>query len=157
MSAVLSRRPALVIAGALLVLVALFLVQSAASGQPTRPPRPGTPVSTFRPPGFDHAAPAANPSGGAPGPFVQGFGPHGGATKPAGAPGTKPSLPANLDGCDHTYGNVGQCVPATFPAGVTDRCAWLRAHNFGPLRVHGPDRLRLDSNHDRIACGPGDR
>jgi hypothetical protein len=60
------------------------------------------------------------------------------------------------DGCAHGYGEVNQCVPVQFPPGVTDRCAWLRAHDFGPLAVHGEDRLGLDLNRDGIACGPGD-
>jgi hypothetical protein len=72
----------------------------------------------------------------------------------------KPTAPvtvsANIDGCDHSYGTISQCVPWEFPAGVTDKCAWLRAHGFGPLAVHGRDRQHLDTNGDGTACGPND-
>lgn len=60
------------------------------------------------------------------------------------------------DGCDHSYGRPEQCVPWVFPPGGATGCAWLRAHGFGPLAVHGADRHRLDGNRDRVACGPGD-
>ncbi|KWX00186.1 hypothetical protein TH66_14935 [Carbonactinospora thermoautotrophica] len=69
---------------------------------------------------------------------------------------TRVSLPPGYDGCDRAYGEPGQCVPWRFPTGVADRCAWLRAHGFDPLPVHGRDRHRLDTNRDGIACGPGD-
>nr|WP_042403236.1 hypothetical protein [Streptacidiphilus carbonis] len=75
--------------------------------------------------------------------------------------GTGPSrvpVPANVDGCDHDYGTVNQCVPWTVAGSTTaERCAWLAAHGFGPLKVHGTDRQHLDSNKDGTACGPGDR
>jgi hypothetical protein len=61
-----------------------------------------------------------------------------------------------VDGCDHGYGEVTQCVPWQFPPGVTDGCAWLLDRGYGPLEVHGDDRHNLDPNDDGIACGPGD-
>jgi hypothetical protein len=87
-------------------------------------------------------------------PFVQNF---------AGQPGVKPlkALPSptkthfvrpNVDGCDHNYGTVTQCVPWTFPPGTTDKCAWLAAHGFEELTVAGADRQKLDPDGNRIAC-----
>ncbi|WP_436535807.1 hypothetical protein [Actinoplanes sp. HUAS TT8] len=61
-------------------------------------------------------------------------------------------VPAFVDGCDHNYGTATQCVPLTFPAGVTDKCAWLAAHGFTDLIVAGKDRQRLDADADGIAC-----
>jgi hypothetical protein len=149
-----------VAAGALLVLAALLLVGSAsASGQPAEPRQPGNAHSTFQPPGFGTGAGAgAADSGAGPAPYVQEFGSRSRAPQagPAASPTAKRTAQTDIDGCDHAYGTTGQCVPWTFPPGVTGRCAWLRAHNFGPLPVHGPDRLGLDTNHDQIACGPGD-
>jgi hypothetical protein len=101
-------------------------------------------------------APVGTP--GAPAPFVQAFAQQSGAERSTARPtptGTV-SIPVNIDGCDHDYGGIGICVPWTFPAGVTDRCGWLRAQGFGPLAVVGTDRLSLDTNHDRVACGQGD-
>jgi hypothetical protein len=132
----------------LFVVLTIIVGGSVASGQP---PVPGTPQSTFRPPGFGGPA-AAAPVGSRPAPYVQGF-------ANSGSPATKPVPPAKgtgVDGCDHTYGTAAQCVPRSFPPGVTDRCGWLAAHGFGPLPVRGPDRLGLDPNHDKVACGPGD-
>ena len=62
----------------------------------------------------------------------------------------------NVDGCDHDYGGANQCVPWTIPASAGHGCPWLAAHRFGPLKVHGRDRLGLDTNHDGIACDQGD-
>jgi hypothetical protein len=131
----------------LFVALTLVIGQSTATG---RPPRP-TPQSTLRPPGF--GAPGAAPAGTKPAPLVQGFARGGKAVTPM----VTPTPGTGLDGCDHGYGTAAQCVPTSFPPGVTDRCDWLRAHGFGPLAVRGPDRLRLDTNHDRVACGTGDR
>jgi hypothetical protein len=66
------------------------------------------------------------------------------------------SEPIGIDGCDHDYGTFNQCVPLTYPAGVTSRCAWLLAHGFGPLKVVGTDREHLDTDHDGVACDAGD-
>jgi len=65
-------------------------------------------------------------------------------------------VPWNVDGCDHDYGTVNQCVPWTVPASVGQRCQWLAAHGFSPLKVRGRDRQNLDSNHDGMACDKGD-
>ena len=110
------------------------------------------------------AAPAASSSpaaGGAGGPvepvaepFVQNY---------AGQPGVKPLKPLpsptrthyvrpNVDGCDRNYGEVTQCVPWTFPAGTTDKCAWLADHGFKALKVAARDRQRLDPDGNKIAC-----
>ena len=83
-------------------------------------------------------------------------------------PGVEPNAPApsptagieiaeGTDGCDHAYGDRDVCVPWTFPAGVTDKCGWLKSHGFEPLRITGGrDRHGLDRNGDGIACGQGD-
>jgi len=87
-------------------------------------------------------------------PFVQTF---------ANQPGVRPlpklpsptavlHQPPNIDGCDHDYGERTQCVPWTFPPGVTDKCAWLTAHGFSAVRVVGKDRQHLDPDGDGIAC-----
>jgi hypothetical protein len=62
----------------------------------------------------------------------------------------------NVDGCDHDYGTANQCVPWTIPAPAGQRCQWLAAQGFGPLKVYGRDRQHLDTNHDGIACDAGD-
>ncbi|MGC0314122.1 hypothetical protein [Kitasatospora acidiphila] len=66
----------------------------------------------------------------------------------------------NADGCDHHYGALNVCVPAAFPPGVGTtpgaRCTWLLQHGYRDLAVHGRDDLGLDTNHDGVACGPGD-
>ena len=62
----------------------------------------------------------------------------------------------NVDGCDHDYGAVSQCVPWKIPAPAGQRCQWLSAHGFGPLKVYGRDRQNLDTNHNGIACDTGD-
>ncbi len=62
----------------------------------------------------------------------------------------------NVDGCDHDYGAANQCVPWSIPAAAGQRCQWLKAHGFGPLKVAGRDRENLDTNNDGIACDAGD-
>jgi len=62
----------------------------------------------------------------------------------------------NVDGCDHDYGTVNQCVPWNIPAPAGQRCQWLKANGFGPLKVAGRDREHLDTNRDGIACDTGD-
>ncbi|GAA2729896.1 hypothetical protein [Actinocorallia aurantiaca] len=66
---------------------------------------------------------------------------------PAAAPG---------DGCDHAYGETGQCVPWTFPSSVKtveERCEWLRDLGFpSPLASRGDDRHGLDPDGDGLAC-----
>jgi hypothetical protein len=111
------------------------------------------------PPSVPPAAATAVPSSPAAGgpaaePFVQNF---------AGRPGAKPRKPLpsptgthhvrpNVDGCDHNYGEITQCVPWTFPAGTEDKCAWLAARGFGTLKVVAADRQRLDPDGNKIAC-----
>ncbi|HXA57629.1 MAG TPA: hypothetical protein VNW94_00550 [Streptosporangiaceae bacterium] len=102
--------------------------------------------------------PPVRPAGRAPSapPHVQPF-----ATQLAGARAQgplprRPEVPVvpQIDGCDHAYGGIGQCVPWTFPAGVTDRCGWLRAHGLHSLPVRGKDRQHLDPRHTGTACPP---
>jgi hypothetical protein len=87
-------------------------------------------------------------------PFVQTF---------AAQPGVKPLPPRRspaapvrvditVDGCDHNYGTRTQCVPLTFPAGVTDKCEWLAQHGYRGLKVTGTDRQRLDPDGNDVAC-----
>jgi len=87
-------------------------------------------------------------------PYVQPF-----AEQPGVRPLTrKPSPQApmriapSMDGCDHNYGSRIQCVPWTFPAGVTDKCAWLTQHGYTGLPVVGTDRQKLDPDGNRVAC-----
>ncbi|MFI7547815.1 hypothetical protein [Actinoplanes sp. NPDC049599] len=105
------------------------------------------------------AATAASSSPAAPGgpvaePFVQNF---------AGQPGVKPLKPLpsptktryvrpNVDGCDHNYGEITQCVPWTFPPGTKDKCAWLTERGFLPLTVAAADRQKLDPDGNKVAC-----
>ncbi|BCB87345.1 hypothetical protein [Phytohabitans suffuscus] len=94
-----------------------------------------------------------------PPPYVQPF-----AEQPGVKP--RPSLPSptagveieeGTDGCDHAYGDRDVCVPWEFPAGVTDKCGWLRERGFEPLKITGGrDRHGLDRNGDGTACGAGD-
>jgi hypothetical protein len=81
----------------------------------------------------------------------------------AAQPGVKPlkALPSpttthfvrpNVDGCDHNYGEITQCVPWTFPPGTEDKCAWLTERGFHPLTVAAKDRQRLDPDGNKIAC-----
>ncbi|MEQ4301993.1 hypothetical protein ABNF97_11490 [Plantactinospora sp. B6F1] len=67
-------------------------------------------------------------------------------------------IPEGYDGCDHGYGeDRAVCVPWRFPPGVRDRCAWLSAHRYPPLKVvNDRDRHGLDRNRDGTACGRGD-
>ena len=83
-------------------------------------------------------------------------------------PGVRPNAPLpsptadvdvdeGIDGCDHAYGDRSVCVPWVFPDGVTDKCEWLREHDFKPLEITGGrDRHGLDRNGDGTACGSGD-
>jgi hypothetical protein len=52
------------------------------------------------------------------------------------------------------YGNVGQRIPARFPAIVTDRCAWWVRQGLVSIPVTGVDTHRLDRDGDGIACEP---
>jgi hypothetical protein len=80
-----------------------------------------------------------------------------GAVIPNAAGPSRVPVPADIDGCDHAYGALGQCVPWAVPGGDTvQRCAWLSAHGFTPLTVTGRDRQHLDPDHDKLACAPDD-
>jgi len=88
-------------------------------------------------------------------PFAQQPGTQPRASQPSPTGGV--SVAEGTDGCDHAYGDRDVCVPWTFPAGVTDKCAWLRDRGFQPLEITGGrDRHGLDRNGDGTACGDGD-
>ena len=123
---------------------------STAPAEPSAPPpspsaEPGKATSTVA------VAPAA--------PFVQHF-----ADGPTASPLPKQKSPtaplkvsAFVDGCDHNYGTRTQCVPLTFPDGITGveaKCAWLAAHGFTNLIVAGQDSQGLDPDGDGTACRP---
>jgi hypothetical protein len=160
------RGAALVVLGAVAMLTVLLRtalpVATSPAHQPPAPlaptPRPSPSVSPLAPSHFSSrfSPPAHSPpaSAAVAAPFVQTF---------ADQPGVRPqpalpsptaalSVKANVDGCDHDYGTVTQCVPWTFPPGTTDKCAWLAAHGFVELTVAGTDRLHLDPDGDKIAC-----
>jgi hypothetical protein len=66
-----------------------------------------------------------------------------------------------ISGCDRHYGSINVCVPTDFPAEVKKttaaRCEWLKANDYGRLKVNGKDDpLGLDRNRDGTACGKGD-
>jgi hypothetical protein len=133
---------------ALAVLVVGLIVVAVVEGTtPTLSDRAGGPGFPGSPGGGGVGAPTALRESGPP-------------PRPPRPPQPSPTaplvVPVNIDGCDHSYGRPGQCVPWTFPAGVRNKCAWLRQHGYGRLAVVGTDRLRLDSNRDKVACGPGD-
>ncbi|WP_436533650.1 hypothetical protein [Actinoplanes sp. HUAS TT8] len=111
-----------------------------------------------------HASPSASaPSSnskrprtyGTPAPFVQTFAAQPGRTRIR--PGKSPKIPVKVaptvDGCDRNYGTKAQCIPLNYPAGVKDRCAWLKAHGFTGIKVVAKDRQNLDPDRNKIACG----
>ncbi|MFI1968084.1 galactose oxidase [Streptomyces cinnamoneus] len=62
-----------------------------------------------------------------------------------------------IAGCDRHYGAENVCVPTVFPKTVAEttraRCAWLKDHGYGPLKVNGrDDPLRLDPKATGWAC-----
>lgn len=61
------------------------------------------------------------------------------------------------NGCATGYGDAGQCVPARAPGGKAMTCAVLVATFPDGIAVTGRDRLGLDTNRDKVACGPGDK
>ncbi|MFC9318341.1 galactose oxidase-like domain-containing protein [Streptomyces nigra] len=66
-----------------------------------------------------------------------------------------------VSGCDRHYGSANVCVPTDFPSAVKAttkaRCDWLKANDYGRLKVNGKDDpLRLDPNRDGVACGKAD-
>jgi hypothetical protein len=65
---------------------------------------------------------------------------------------------ALASGCAVGYGVAGaQCVPRRAPGNRRLTCAYLVKEFPHGVSVIGRDRLHLDSNRDRIACGYGDR
>lgn len=170
------RRRLVAVVGCAVVLVAIVVAALAVLWHPpARPSANGSaaPVAASVLPGSGATATPplpANATGrsgvqatstpaGIPPPYVQTFAQQSVAppTTPYPIPTGAVSVAPNIDGCDHDYrGMAGACVPWTFPAGVTDRCGWLRARGFPPLTVTGTDRLGLDANHDGVACGTGD-
>jgi hypothetical protein len=133
----------------------------------TAPPATVPPVSSVAPPASASpsavrasaapAAPTLPVAEGAPAPFVQTFAAQPGVRPQPAKPSPTATLPvtANVDGCDHAYGTRTQCVPLTFPGGVTSvagKCAWLAANGFTDLTVVGTDHQKLDENANGIAC-----
>lgn len=92
-----------------------------------------------------------------------------GGTRPdTSARSVLPSPEAANGGCDHDYGDSGQCLPLVPPSQAahvaaghaTPRwtCKEFRRYFADGLVVvvTGVDPLRLDGNADGVACGPGD-
>ncbi|POX49964.1 galactose oxidase-like domain-containing protein [Streptomyces sp. Ru72] len=84
-----------------------------------------------------------------------------GTTTGAGTKRTSQKVSPTISGCDRHYGSVNVCVPTVFPPQVKKttaaRCAWLKANDYGRLKVNGKDDpLGLDPNGDGVACGKGD-
>lgn len=74
---------------------------------------------------------------------------------------TSQKVSPTVSGCDRHYGSINVCVPTVFPEKVKKttaaRCAWLKANDYGRLKVNGKDDpLRLDRNKDGVACGKKD-
>ncbi|ATO85400.1 hypothetical protein ACWT_5985 [Actinoplanes sp. SE50] len=130
------------------------VVAAAPAVAATVPPSPPAPVASpaERPATASAAVPAVRPA-----PFVQHFagGPAASPAAPRKSPAGPVKVSAFVDGCDHNYGTPTQCVPLTFPGGLTDaatKCAWLTAHGFTSLVVAGRDDQRLDPDGDHVAC-----
>jgi len=64
----------------------------------------------------------------------------------------------NSAGCYIDYGVQGQeCLPTHAATNGTMTCADVRNHGFPDgIKVTGTDRLKLDTNGDKIACNAGD-
>ncbi|GID93119.1 hypothetical protein ACFQFC_05380 [Amorphoplanes digitatis] len=171
------KRHAAAVLGAAGVLAAAVWLLAAPGGQDAHPagaaaPRPtdttwplsATPAApapattsgaaAAPPPSPTTPAPRSPATSATAGPFVQTFAQQPGVRpqRPLPSPTATHHVPANVDGCDHNYGTITQCVPWTFPDGTTDRCAWLAGHGFERLRVVGEDRQKLDSDGNKIAC-----
>jgi hypothetical protein len=74
--------------------------------------------------------------------------------------------PVSLQGCLLDYGRGDACLPAVPPSaadmGMDEvsmpwNCAEVRKLIPRGIRVTGKDVLGLDTNHDKVACGHGDR
>ena len=87
-------------------------------------------------------------------PYVQPFAAQPGVRPIGKRPSPRAPMPVvpSMDGCDHNYGTRIQCIPWTFPDGVTDKCAWLAEHGYKTLKVSGTDRQKLDPDGNRTAC-----
>jgi hypothetical protein len=60
-----------------------------------------------------------------------------------------------VNGCVAGYGGGASCLP-TPPPGKKWTCEKVRLVLPAGIAVTGKDSLKLDSNKDKIACGPGD-
>jgi hypothetical protein len=84
--------------------------------------------------------------------------------KPAAAlPGRNVRRPApnptrgTIGVCATGYGAAGdQCVPLRAPGSQPMTCTYVARLFPAGIAVTGTDTLRLDTNHDKVACGPGD-
>jgi hypothetical protein len=106
-------------------------------------------------------------------PYVQSFAEQPGVPTKEALPSptaTATKLRTNVDGCDHGYKMAEKptmCVPWTFPASASDKCAYLRTNNyFKPpadnptatprlmvvTTLPDPDRHDLDLDGDGEAC-----
>ncbi|MFC4514666.1 galactose oxidase-like domain-containing protein [Streptomyces ehimensis] len=70
---------------------------------------------------------------------------------------TSHPVPVTISGCDRHYGAENVCVPTAFPKTVppttAGRCAWLKAHDYGVLKLNGrDDPLKLDPDRNGRAC-----
>ncbi|MBO1334704.1 galactose oxidase early set domain-containing protein [Streptomyces sp. VRA16 Mangrove soil] len=83
------------------------------------------------------------------------------APKKTGKKRASAPVSTTVAGCDRHYGSANVCVPTVFPPQVKPttkaRCGWLKAQDYGRLKVNGKDDpLRLDPNGDGRACGKQD-
>jgi hypothetical protein len=89
-----------------------------------------------------------------PAPFVQTFAAQPGVTRQKAK--RKPTAPVKVapavDGCDRNYGTIAHCIPVRFPAGVTDKCAWLRERGYKNVKVAARDRQGLDPDRNGVIC-----
>ena len=74
---------------------------------------------------------------------------------------TSQQVSPTLSGCDRHYGSINVCVPTAFPAEVRKttaaRCAWLKANDYGRLKINGKDDpLGLDPSRNGVVCGKQD-
>jgi hypothetical protein len=112
----------------------------------------GTTMASARPEptlAVSHSALAANPA-----PHVLTFA-DGTTGKKIAAKGTATSIPepVHIDGCDHNYGAVNQCVPWTVPGSTPQaKCTWLAAHGLGPLVLAGENRQDLPESAEGYIC-----
>src|SRR4051794_19351003 len=67
------------------------------------------------------------------------------APNPARAESPLP-VPLHVDGCDHRYGTINDCVPWNFPPEFKtyeQKCAYLANHDYQGISVRPPDRHKL--------------